>query len=339
MEPSFLKSVQTMRFFAALGVVQYHLWWNYFGIGFAHPGTDFFLVLVGAIAAYRHSHQIAGGNWWKYISGRYKRLYVTFIPLFIITLLAKLDEASLGWAVRSFFFIPTRDRFPVIGATWMISMFLLFYFIFSISFLMRTEKILWFLFAVWIISIVAYNFFGWNPALPKEWSGLFFRDRNIEFIIGYLAGFVLRSDRLNSIQAKTCIWVGLAGIIAGTIMLNRGLPVIWRIPAVGIPTALFILGLATLELQKVDGSIVKLLTHAWLVWLGGTSYVLYLSHSMFFQLWSRILPVARIWFVPMTLGAIAAAAFGYIFLEKPALAFLRNRKQLATELSGRAGTG
>jgi hypothetical protein len=127
-----------MRFFAALGVVQYHLWENYFRISIAHPGTDFFLVLVGVVASYIHARQIPTGNWWRYIRDRYRRLYVTFIPLFIITLLVKLKEASIVWVVKSFLFIPLFDRLPVIGSTWMVSMFLLFYFLFSLCFWARS---------------------------------------------------------------------------------------------------------------------------------------------------------------------------------------------------------
>lgn len=322
-----------MRFFAALGVVQYHLWQNYFGVTIAHPGTDFFLVLIGVVAAYTHAQQVPDGNWWKYISERYRRLYVTFIPLFVITLLAKLDEANIDWVVKSFFFIPMPDRLPVIGSTWMISLFLLFYFLFSICFLVRTEKILWVLFAIWIVAIVSYNFYGWDPDLPEEWSDLFFAARNAEFIIGYLAGIALRHGWLHSMYARVSLWVGLIGVIAGTVLLNLGMDPVWRVPIVGLPIALFVLGLSALELQKAEDGIVKLLTTPWLVWIGGTSYVLYLSHGIFFRVWSRFLPVAPTWFLPMTLGAILAAALGYLFWEKPILTYLKGRKGLKKDRS------
>ncbi len=334
MKPVFLKSMQATRFFAALGVVQYHLWENYFGISIAHPGTDFFLVLVGVIAAYIHAKQIPNGNWWKYIRERYRRLYVAFVPLFIITLLVKLNEATIVWVMKSFFFIPMRDRLPVIGSTWMVSMFLLFYFLFSLCFLARTEKILWTLFLLWIVSILAYNFYNWNPAMPQEWSDLFFSDRNFEFIIGYLVGIVLRRNWLDRIQARVSLWLGLAALAVGTTLLNLGWHPMWRVLVVGIPVGLFILGLATLEIQKADDRIVKVLTTPWLVWVGGTSYVLYLSHVIFFHLWSLFLPVERIWVLPMTIGAILVGTMGYRYWENPILSSVKGMRRSASKTSG-----
>lgn len=326
MKTSFLNSLQAMRFFAALGVVQYHLWQNYFGKAFGHPGTDFFLILVGMVSAYTLATQISTGNWWQYISGRYKRLYVTFVPLFVIILMAKWSEVNLSWALKSFFFIPIAGRSPVIGSTWMLSMFILFYFVFSVCFVVKTEKILWVVFLIWTILITAYNFYDWKPNLAFEWSNLFFNERNYCLIIGYLGGVVLRNDWLQIYQARIFLWIGLVGIAVGTILINSGPSPVRRVFILSFPVSLFVLGLAALEQKKVDDGIVRLLTSPRLAWLGGTSYVLYLSHGLFFQLWSRIFPVSLIWILPMTIGAIAMGAFGYMLWENPVLTYLKNGK-------------
>jgi peptidoglycan/LPS O-acetylase OafA/YrhL len=322
MKTSRLSTLQAMRFFAALCVLQYHLWQNYLGIAIGHPGTDFFLVLVGLVAAYSQAKAIRQGNWLMYISGRYRRLYVSFIPLFIITLFAKRSEMNFSWAWRSFLFIPTPGRLPVIGATWMISMFLLFYFVFSLCFLVRTEKILWLLFGLWGAGILLYNFFGLKTGLPDHWEDLVFNERNLDFIFGYGAGVVLRKGGLHGRQAWLLLLVGFLGIAAGTTALNLGYS-LGRAFFVGIPVALFTLGLGALEIQKPETRLVRWLTAPWLVWLGGTSYVLYLSHSIFFQGWSMLLPVSYTWVLPMTMGAVAAAAAGYLFWEAPILAYLK----------------
>lgn len=312
-----------MRILAALGVAQFHLWQNYFGITIGHPGTDFFLVLVGVVAALNQASQIPGGNWWGYISDRYKRLYVTFVPLFVITLLVKWTEADASWVVRSFLFLPISDRLPVIGSTWMLSMFVLFYFIFSICFLLRTEKLIWILFGVWLTLIVAYSFGNWIPGLPEEWANLFFSKRNISLMMGYVVGTILRHEWLQNHHAVLSLWIGLAGIILGTILLNSEPTKYARLFTLDLPIAFFVLGVATLEQKNSASLIVRLLTSPGFVWLGGTSYVLYLSHSLFFKAWSLLLPVTLIYVLPMTIGAIIVGALGYVFWEQPILTYLK----------------
>lgn len=315
-----------MRIFAALGVMQYHLWQNYFGIGIGHPGTGFFVVLVGAMAAYTQAGRISHGHWWKYISGRYKRLYVTFVPLFVITLLAKWAEADPNWVLKSFLFIPISGQGPVIGSTWMLSMFLLFYFLFSLCFLFRTEKILWGIFGLWLVLIALHYLADWKLRLPQEWSNLFFSERNIQFMMGYLVGMILRHNRLQCYTARLLLWTGFAGLVGGTILLNAGFHDIARSLIVGVPVTLFVLGAATLEQRKVDDRFIKLLTNPYFVWLGGTSYVAYLSHGMSFQIWSRVFPVTVAWTIPMTFGAIIVGALGYAFWENPILTYLNHGK-------------
>jgi peptidoglycan/LPS O-acetylase OafA/YrhL len=169
--------------------------------------------------------------------------------------------------------------------------------------------------------------------MPQEWSDLFFADRNFEFMIGYLVGVVLRHDWISEMQARVSLWLGLAALVAGTALLNLGWDPLWRVPVIGIPVALFILGLASLEIRKTDDRIVKVLTTPKLVWLGGTSYVLYLSHAIFFHLWSLVLPVERIWVLPMTIGAILAAALGYRYWENPILSYAKSMRQSTKKTS------
>src|SRR5437868_5614401 len=119
-----IKSLQTLRLIAALGVVNYHLWSNYLGVSLAHPGTDIFLVLVGFIAAVSQASSIGVQDWATYISRRYVRLYVTYIPLFLIAIIFKWSKVTPYWALHSFFFLPLPDREPVIADTWMMSMFM-----------------------------------------------------------------------------------------------------------------------------------------------------------------------------------------------------------------------
>lgn len=321
-------SLQTMRLFASLGVVQYHLWHNYFGVTVCHPGTDFFLILVGMISALNLAGQIPSGNLWGYIRARYIRLYVTYIPLFILTLVIKWPEAACDWVLQSFLFIPTADRLPVIGATWMLSMFILFYFIFALAFLARTEVILWPIFAVWSVGVVSFNWLGWEPGLPVQWSNLFFNERNLDFIFGYVAGVILREGKLPQTFGRPLMWIGLVTVITGTTLLNLGFNSVNRTLLLGLPVTLFVLGLAYLEMHGIPDQLVRVLTWPSLVWLGGASYALYLSHGIYLRIWSSILPVAMSLIPIITLGAVLVAAVGYLCWEKPLLGYLKKSGNL-----------
>ena len=83
-------------------------------------------------------------------------------------------------------------------------------------------------------------------------------------------------------------WMGLLGMISGTILLNTIHSDSARSVYLGLPIAVFVLGIAVLEKGKAPDSIVRILTSPGLVWLGSTSYVLYLSHGIFLHAWSRL---------------------------------------------------
>ena len=321
-----IKSFQTIRFFAAVGILQFHLWKNYFGVATFEVGTDIFLVLTGVVAAYSQAKRISEYSWWRYISSRYKRLYVTFIPLFIITLIMKIGEADLNWVLKSFFFIPLANRLPVIGATWMLSMFILFYFIFSLCFIMKSENIIWGLFAVWAILILAYNFFNLIVEIPEEWSGLLFSERNLEIILGYFIGVILRNQCIRQHYSIFFVWVGLIGVIGDIFLLGMIANNFSRTITVGVPVMLIILGLGNLELNNSPNRTFRFLVNPWLVWLGDTSYVLFLSHGIFLQGWSRTLPTTPIWALPISVGAIVAGCLGYIFWEYPILTYIKSKR-------------
>ena len=324
-------SLQTLRWFAALGVIQYHLWFNYLGVMIKHPGTDFFLVLVAVVAAYSQARYIPSGQWGMYIRNRYIRLYVTYVPVFLITLFAKRDEFSLDWAIRSFFFIPSQDgRLPVVSVTWMLSMFVLFYWVFSLTFLARKEWILVPIFALWSTSVILYSWFGWRPNLPPEWSTLFFQARNLDFIFGYIVGIILRNNLLTTKQGRWIFWAGGAALIAGVVMLNVTTPSDAKSVFVGVSAALVVLGLGALELNHASDLVLRFMTLPVLVWLGATSYVLYLTHNSFLRIWAAVLPVTPALVPIITIGAIIVGALGYRYWEKPVLVRLRQRYGIST---------
>jgi exopolysaccharide production protein ExoZ len=321
-----LKGLQSMRLFASLGVLQYHLWNNYLGVVIVSPGTDYFLILAGLVTALTQTQRIQDKKWGDYIYARYVRLYITYIPLFLITVLVKWHELSLDVILRSFFFIPLPGGgFPVIGAAWMMSMFLLFYLVFSTVYIFRSEPFLWLIFSLWAGLIVAYNWLHWNPGLPAHWSNLFFDERNINLLMGYAAGTLLRDRKISPLPAKWLLWIGIAGLIGMTTLENT-LPVhLSRVIALGVPAAMFALGLGSLEQRGVPYRVVWFFKLPLLVALGEVSYVLYLSHGIVLHMWSMIFPITPALVPVISLAAVLIAFLIFRYWEKPLLQYFKGK--------------
>ncbi|GIK75311.1 MAG: acyltransferase [Chloroflexota bacterium] len=318
-----LESLQSLRLFAAIGVIQYHIWRNYMGIAIGHPGTDFFLVLVGVVAAFSQTRHIAQGRWKQYLVSRAARLYVSFIPLFLATLIIKHDEVTFDWVWRSFFFFPQLEREPVIASTWMLSYFVLFYLIFAASVFFRSERVLWGILLVWAIGIIGYVWFDWSPGLSSEWTTVLFEERNLDFICGFVVGVILRAGFVRIHLARVLTWIGLFGILGGTFVLNFGNTMQGRSLWLGLPVSLFILGVSALEQNMDSGFLITCLKRPRIVFLGTASYVIFLSHSAFIRIWSLFLPVTPIWAPFITVGAVMFGAIGYWLWEAPILAYMK----------------
>jgi peptidoglycan/LPS O-acetylase OafA/YrhL len=326
-----INSLQSMRLLASLAVFQYHLWTNYLGRPFLHPGTDFFIVLVGMVAALSDAGKIARGEWKNYILGRYLRLYVTFIPVFLLYVLAGRDEITPTFLIKSFFFIPLPEGMPLVGPTWMLAMFLVFYWLFSLAFISRREASLIPIFTLWGIGCLLTKGLDLDTPVFDEGFQLLFSIRNLEFIAGYAGGWLVRNGHISGELGRKLLGIGLFILLAGMLLLNSGkYDNSIRVMLYGTAMTLIASGLASQERDAINNVSIQVFTHPWIVWLGGASYVLYLTHNMFLRIWDTVLPLTP-WQVPLvTFIALMVAGLGYQFWEKPILAFLR-RKWLAKE--------
>jgi peptidoglycan/LPS O-acetylase OafA/YrhL len=125
--------------------------------------------------------------------------------------------------------------------------------------------------------------------------------------------------------------IGLVLLLVGVLLLNSGnYDNSIRVLLYGMAMTLIASGLASQERANVNNISIKIFTHPWIVWLGGASYVLYLTHNMWLRIWDTVLPLTP-WQVPLvTVAGLLVAGLGYQFWEKPVLAFLR-RKWLAKD--------
>jgi len=321
-----------MRLAASLAVFQYHLWDNYLKVVFIHPGTDFFILLVGMVAALTEARRIPQGNWGKYIAGRYLRIYVTFIPVFVLYLLSGRDTLSTEFVVKSFFFIPMNEP-PMVGPTWMLALFLIFYWLFSIAFVFRRESVLIPIFAIWTLACVAVEFLEIKSPVFDAGVGIAFSIRNIGFVLGYFGGWLVRSRKVSARLGGGFFVIGVLGMIPSFYFLNLagedGVP---RVFLYGFFMTLVATGLAALEQQGGWEKFMKWVTFPWLVWLGGTSYVLYLTHNMVLGVWDMLHPITVAQVPLIIVVVLAVATIGYQFWEKPVLDFLRRRLFLQNKL-------
>jgi len=323
-------SLQTLRLMAALSIFQYHLWHNYLNRNFEDPGTDTFLVLAGMVAAIVDHRYISSGRWGEYILRRYLRLYVTFIPVFLIYVLAGRDVLTAEYVLKSFFLIPLYNQLPLVGPTWMVTMFLIFYWLFSLAILFRREETLIPIFGLWGIGCILYLWLNMEPDFHPEWIGTLFDIRNLELIFGYAAGKLISTRRISLKAGGWILFLGAAALVGGIIRINTIdalLVVNERAFFYGISMTLIALGLATLEQQGSQNRLFQLFTHPWLVWLGGASYVLFLIHNMILRVWDTIVPITVIQTPLIFAFVVIAAALGYQYWEKPILAFVHRKTQ------------
>jgi peptidoglycan/LPS O-acetylase OafA/YrhL len=177
-----LHALTTLRFFAALHVVLFHMrivgilpggpWWyqNYAGIGFV--GVNFFFVLSGFILVYTYEgpQLSARSFWWA----RFARVYPAYLlslivaaPFFFFAV-RQLDLPFFAWSKQHLFlaclltlgllqsWVP-QGALTWNSVCWSLSVEAFFYFVFP-YFLIRSRKLsssglLWWVIALWCVSL------------------------------------------------------------------------------------------------------------------------------------------------------------------------------------------
>lgn len=319
-----------MRLLAAMGVFLFHLWNNYLKAPFVHPGTDFFLITVGVVAVISQSSYIATKRWSTYIWEKYFRLYVTFIPVFVMYLLARLNSINLGFALKSFFFIPVSNGLlPLVPQTWMISNFIVFYCLFSIVFVIRNQKILIPVFTLWAIGCAFNALTDFSSTRHSEIYGVIFDIRNIEFIFGYVVGKIIHTH-LHRVTLKAAGYMALIGLIVvgwSTVYYSAVVGQMSgsvRVFMYGLPLSFILVGVTTLEQRRSRNLLIRFLLHPWLVWMGNTSYVLFLIHGIALRAWDTVVSPIMLWQTPILIVVVLfSSALVYQFWEKPMLAYIR----------------
>ncbi|WP_447723961.1 acyltransferase family protein [Sphingomonas koreensis] len=325
-----LVTIQYLRAFAAIAVVIAHVGKQLhipFDVG--GGGVDLFFVVSGfiMIAILRDDTTPAG-----FMASRIKRiapLYWMATTVMVLGTVAGLfPRLSIDpWhVVASYLFIPAQlggkgPIWPILAPGWTLNFEMLFYVLVALLLPLRRPA---------LIAAALTFVFGTAIAL-----GLWFRPTHpvlatytdsitLEFVFGAWIAVWWRSGKgwPRSIGVPAI----LLAILMTTVVITLRLP-LWRAAGLGIPAALLVIGVLSLERQG-DGKPERITA-----FLGDASYSIYLWHGLGISVTAAIgramgLPLALTFAVAIMAG-IVGGVLSYLIVERPLMRLL-GRRPMAT---------
>lgn len=338
--PSYLDILQVFRGFAAVMVVIHH---SIGSLHFYHKidnpflnaigvigkfGVDFFFVLSGFIIAYSVSFKYNKPHAFRdYVLARVLRIYVPYLPvgiaiLLLYTVLPGFSNADRDISIFTSLTLMPHGN-PALSVAWTLLFELMFYFLFSMTFISRQ---LWNYFLIfWTGLILLHNYTLLLPftALKNPVLNLFLSAYNIEFIFGFLlAQFVLKKVVLNyGISLFLCFLFGslfLIDVIEGFSFLFFSKNLFFAL----FTFFLIYFSVTHLHIRLRETNILML--------VGNATYSIYLIHnplqSFFIRFWPKITSFTSL-VVALGLTIIICSVAGYVYysiFEKWALHKVRS---------------
>jgi exopolysaccharide production protein ExoZ len=303
---------------------------------FGGSGVDFFFVLSGFIISYVHRQDIGHPS---RIKGFLLKRFVRIYPIYWFVLTLKLLSTSSPvnnnhhgfWEVIKAYLLFPQDRILLsssfLGVSWTLSYEIFFYLAFSLLICLKPRFYIPMI-AVWL-SAILLNFLG-ILHLPLDGVVLqfLFSILHLEFAMGFLAAYLVSKYRFS--HSSYLLYFGLFIYTLSAInTFYHLLPISYAI-AYGIPSAIIILGGASLEMSKA------VITPQFLLLLGNASYSIYLIHGFVINNLTKIAIQLKIIefftqnnllfsiFAIINAGvAVAAGCIIYHYVEKPLLGVSR----------------
>ena len=151
---------------------------------------------------------------------------------------------------------------------------LFFYILFSLAFLIRSQKILITLSCTYVLVLIFASSFLSYGFSNNRWISVIFYPMNIEFFMGIAVALLV--PLINISISKFLIVIGSILFIAAALISNQDYYLFKngfdRVIIFGIPSFCILLGVVRLELNK------QYYIHNFLLYLGEASYSLYLIH-------------------------------------------------------------
>lgn len=301
---------------------------NVFSLGYT--GVDFFFVLSGFIIFYTHLDDIGVRSKVRsYFIKRFVRVYplywllATLKATVIATgiLIATRGELEPTNLIKSFLLWP-QINLPIIGAAWTLSYEIVFYALFG-SVVAFGARWCVGLFLGWLLLILSNGYsdgaLGSTPLLQ-----VFTDERNLEFMLGAAGAICVIKWR--PWRPRLLAATGAIAFVLSACYVWSGHEVSSYVLLFGVPAAVLIVGSAWLELAS-QGQMPRPL-----VFIGGASYSIYLTHVLFIdsvflalgQSWPRWIGIG----IAGTIAACGAVIGGCLvsyWVEQPVLRFLRGR--------------
>ncbi|MES2016823.1 MAG: acyltransferase [Pseudomonadota bacterium] len=332
-------AIQALRFFAALLVVIMHggLYASerlnaHYASAIWDPGStgvDIFFVISGFVICVASRKLIGSASGWLEFA---QKRAVRIVPLYWILTTSKLAlVALLPWAalhtsndlvhvVMSYLFLPAKGPegtiFPYLGVGWTLNFEVLFYALFCLSLYLKKSTLTLCLIVLPALALMSMVKTSAWPA----WS--FYCDPIVlEFLFGLmLANAILNNKTLAARFAWPLALLGLWFIVAPPDLL-LGLP---RIVNRGLPAFMLVSGIVFLE--PAIGKYVP----RWAVFLGDSSYALYLSHPFVAPIPLILMKRAGVdnfalGVVLSVLAAVVAAALLWKLVDRPLYQYLSGK--------------
>jgi exopolysaccharide production protein ExoZ len=338
-----LDIIQVYRGIAALMVAIFHFWIHmshFFNDSFSSIrfitsigafGVDFFFVLSGFIISFSYVNKEITIK--KYLSNRYLRIFLPYIPLGIIFGLGYTFFPNLSFEGVSFNWFATLTLIPV-GTTslvvaWSLMHEILFYFIFIIA-IINYKKYNYFL-IIWSFLIIIYNYFLQKNLIDSEILNLtsidsldffiskFFHLYNFEFILGYICYLSLDYFKNKKFTIFLAVFLFIGFVISYYLDLHF----------IILKTlySLFSFWLIIIAYQYKDIIISK---NNFFMKMGNYSYSLYLLHIPIQIVFFRIFPHFNVWvtfFVGIFLLLFCSFIYSEIF-EKKLLFYFKSKLKI-----------
>ena len=314
-----INNIQFLRAVAAISVVYIHAttllenisFTKYLSIG--GSGVDIFFVISGFIMVYsqRNNKTLR-----EFYLGRCIRIMPVYYLILIFLILMKIqplfpihDPISLSNILMSFLFISHfNGDFPllVVGATLEYEM--LFYVIFGFALYKFKNPLTIFLFVSSVIIILTTIFIDYVI---------------LEFIFGMFIAYTYKKFHLSNTHAILLIIIGFI-----ILHITSVYPYFYfemgdwvRVLYFGLPSFLIVLGCL----------FCKQIQNRTLLYLGSASYSIYLTHTVLYQIWKKIIQVfaiqinipQQLYFIILVFTALILGCMVYSFLEKPLTQYLR----------------
>lgn len=291
---------------------------------FGHAGVDFFFVISGFIILFIHRPDVDHPNrvvhyWLRRIT----RIYPIYWFILAVTIAGTLVSGHMPlptpfdiiWAAT---LLPTGTD-PIVGVSWTLQYEVLFYIAFS-ALILNAQAGLSVL-ALWLAFILLGLFQAQTGFAARLTSPY-----NLEFFFGMATALWLLHGTVP--QARILFILGFTLFIAScgaeVFGLLDGYKPLARL-SYGIPSAIMILGLVQLDRTGAIAMPTSLL------WLGRSSYSIYLFHLTFIGLAYKLLAAlnmlewAPLWttFGLITIAGIGGSVAVSIFIEYPLMRLIR----------------